>query len=119
MTIRALIVRALDEMPPAVISVEPTHDTFCGLVDDINTDTVFAADGQAMVKVGANGKAAGRPVNPRATQLLERLLPGFANRDYIVGPAVFLGVDDEGDPTDAPEAVVTVVRDLFGISELT
>lgn len=118
--IKALVITSTDDKQVALRQVEPTHDSFVGLVGDVNTDTVFFTDEAAnagMVKVGANGKANAAPANPRATQLVDRLVPGFAARDHVAGTAVFAGVSDDGDAADVSDEVVGLADGLFGVVE--
>lgn len=116
-SITALIIPAASDNPARLETVEPTHDGFTGLVDDVNTDTVFFADGTGVVKVSANSKSlASHEPNPRATQVLERFLPGFAKRDRLEGPAVFVGLDDEGDFAAVADEVVSFASNLFTVT---
>jgi hypothetical protein len=112
----ALVVPADMDAEAYTVSLAPTHDTFVGLVEDVNTDTVFFADGAGAVKVSANSKSlTSHEPNPRATQVLERFLPGFAKRDRVEGPAVFVGIDDEGDFGAVPDAVLAFASNFFPV----
>lgn len=95
------------EAAPHRAEISAAHADLCALVGDVNTDTVFFADDTGMVKVAANGKALAthRP-NPTATRIVERFMPGFAARDRVEGPAVFLGLTQDGEVTDVAEQVV-------------
>jgi len=42
------------------------------------------------------------PPNPRATRFVTRYVPGFAHADMILGPAVIIGIADDGLEGDVP-----------------
>lgn len=106
MGVRVLVVPADAQAAVRVVEVVPSQGVWCDLVGDVVTDTVFAVDGSALVKVAGSGRREGRAVNVRATRVVERLVPGFAKVDRVLGDAVLAGVDDAGDVSDAPEDVV-------------
>lgn len=112
--VRVLVVPAEEENALRLASMTASHDEFCVLVDDINTDTVFFADGSGMTKVAANSKAMGMPRNVRATQLMERVLPGYAARDHVAGDAVLAGLADNGEAADISEDLVALAERLYG-----
>lgn len=105
-SVRALVVPADAQAVVWVVEVEPSQDVWCDLVGDVGTDTVFAVDGSALVKVAMSGKREGRAVNVRASALVEWLVPGFAKVDRVLGDAVVVGLGDDGDVADVPEALV-------------
>lgn len=112
---RVLVIPAEESAPVRLETVDGSHEAFCALVEDLNTDTVFLAEEPGMVKVPASGKQSDRFVsNPRATQTVERFLTGFALMDRVEGTAVFVGLDDEGDPADVSAEVLGFVERMFG-----
>lgn len=112
--VRVMVVPA-DEAAPIRLEESATdHESWCGLVRDVNTATVFFADGTGVVKVAGNGARRGMGVNVRATQTVERFVPGFTRGDRVLGDAVFVGLDDEDDYTDVSGVVVEFVTSLFG-----
>jgi hypothetical protein len=107
--VRVVVVPADESVPTRVVVVEPGHGVWCDLVGDVSTDTVFAADGSAMVKVPVSGKREGRPVNVRASMVVDRLVPGFAKVDRVHGDAVVVGLDAEWDAADVLPSLVDVL----------
>lgn len=105
-TVKVLVVPVEESVPVRVAVVEAEHEVFCGLVGDVNTDTVFFADYSGLVRVAANGKASGAAVNPRATQMVERFAPGFTRGDWVAGPGVFVGLDEDGAVGDVADEVL-------------
>ena len=76
-------------------------------------------DGQpSVVQLGTNeahaycdeiGKPKGLALNSRATRFMDHYLPGFAKRDFIAGPFLIVGTDQEtGRPVDVPQALIDV-----------
>lgn len=115
--ITVLVVPADSDEPITSRSVSPAHATFTGLVEDYNTDTVFFTDADALAYVAETGKQrTTHEHNPRATQVVERFHPGFAQADHIEGPAVVVGTSTDGTLTDVPDEVRTFVTNLFGIT---
>ena len=113
--IRVLVVAASVVEPPRTVTLDPTHPTFCALVDDYNTDTVFFEDASGAMKVASSAKASADHLpNPRATQLMQRMLPGFAVVDRVEGAAVFVGLDTDGAYGDVPGDLVGLAGRLFG-----
>ncbi len=53
------------------------------------------------------GKLQGLPVNRTATLFLNELIPGFAQRDVLVGTVVFVGADGRGGSADVPASILT------------
>lgn len=104
-----MVVPADAQAAVRVVEVLPSQDVWCDLVADVATDSVFSADGSALVKVAASGRREGRAVNVRATRLVERLVPGFAKVDRVLGDAVLVGLAHDGDFGDVPEALVEAV----------
>lgn len=111
-----LVIPADANASARLVTITATHDSFVALVKGVNTETVFLADGVGVVKVPANGKAlAAHGPNPRATQVIERFLPGFAKRDSVSGIAVFAGLDADGDPCEVPAQVIEFAGSLFTV----
>ena len=62
------------------------------------------------VFIDEDGKAKGLPRNEKAESIVRAMLakngrimlPG----DYLVGPAIFVGIDDDGNAVDLPDAVI-------------
>lgn len=116
--IRVLVVPADEATAARVERTVPSHDVFTAMVDDLNTDTVFFSDGPGVVVMAANGKSlAGHGPNPRATQIVERFLEGFAKRDRVEGPALFVGLDSESDFTDVPAEVTEFAGRMFSVED--
>lgn len=114
--IRVLVVPADEAAAVRVERVVPSHDTFTGMVHDLNTDMVFFTDGSGVAVMAANGKSLpGHGPNPRATQIVERFVPGFAKRDRVEGSALFVGLDEEGDFGDVPVEVAEFTERLFSV----
>lgn len=108
--VRVLVIPADESVSVRVESVVPSHGVWCDLVGDVSTDTVFAADGSAMVKVPVLGRREGRVVNVRASMVAERLVPGFTKVDRVHGDAVVVGLDAEWDACDVPVDLVEGFR---------
>ena len=113
--IAVLVVPADREAPITTIHVNGNHDEFCTLVEDYNTDAVFFPEVDGFAYVAASGKTLpSHTHNPRATQIIARFATGFAKRDRVEGPAVFVGANGPGDFADTPQEVLTFVTNLFG-----
>lgn len=59
------------------------------------------------------GRTSGAAPNPRATRLIDRYIPGFANLDMVMGDAVLLGLDADG--MDAPIPADIEAATLAGV----
>ncbi len=70
------------------------------------------------VFIDEDGKAKELPRNDRADSIIRAMLAKvdriMLSGDYIVGPAIFVGIDEEGFAVDLPDAVL---KEYF--SELT
>ncbi len=62
------------------------------------------------VFIDEDGKAKGLPHNERAESIIRAMLSVYGRSmlpgDYIVGPAIFVGIDDEGNECDLPTSVI-------------
>lgn len=85
-----------------------------GLIEAVRVDEVLTDAGRKLVEatvfVNEEGKLAMLPLNSRATDLCALAIGGWYH-DVIVGDVVVLGqVDDEGDATPVPDAIVRLAR---------
>lgn len=110
--VRVVVVPADVSVPVESVVVVPSGRVWCELVGDVGTDTVFSVDGRLMVKVAVSGRREGRAVNVRASGLLERVVPGFAKVDRVLGDAVVVALDGGEDPTDVGLLPVSVQAEL-------
>jgi len=61
--------------------------------------------------VNEDGKAMGLPLNKMATWTCRRLCVGLADDDYIAGPMVILGHDENGDEASIPVEFVALLAE--------
>ena len=85
-----------------------------GLIEAVRLDDVLTDAGRRVVKatvfVCETGKLDMLPLNSRATDLCALKIGGWVN-DVIVGDIVVLGtVDDDGEETEVPDAIVKLAR---------
>ncbi len=85
-------------------------------IEAVRLDEVLTDAGRKLVEatvfVSETGKLDMLPFNSRATDLCALKIGGWY-RDVIVGDVVVLGqVDDDGDETPVPDAVVKLARRL-------
>jgi hypothetical protein len=85
-----------------------------GMIEVVRVDRILTDAGNRNVEcsviVNEEGKLSGLPVNYRATDLCAAAIGGWIN-DVIVGSVCVLGpVDDEGEETAVPDAVVRIAR---------
>ncbi|MEV0895263.1 DUF3846 domain-containing protein [Actinoplanes sp. NPDC049802] len=59
-----------------------------------------------------NGRQLQLPPNPRATRFVTHFIPHFARADMILGPAVIIGVGDDGYEGDIPDDVADLALDI-------
>ena len=69
-------------------------------------------DGTSMF-INEEGKLNGLPLNPVATAMVEKFIPGFIKQDVIVGTAVILGANNEHSAS-CPQHIIDTVESLVG-----
>jgi hypothetical protein len=94
--------------PARVTTIEDSDLGIWDALGNAQPGHVFLRGVRAAVLCDENGKAKRLPANRRATLFVDHYVPGFARADTIVGPAVVVGLDDEGWHTDVPEDVVRI-----------
>jgi hypothetical protein len=67
----------------------------------------------AFLYTNENARFTGASANPRATRLIDRYVPGYANLDMVMGDAVLLGLDADG--MDAPLPTDIETATLAGV----
>lgn len=95
-------------------TITPDLPTLQALVDGpIEAVTMFGTQ-PWVAYCDEEGKLSGKSLNIAATRLARTL--GWRADDVLVGPVVFLGLDDEGAEIDVPGHVLAVA-DAFGSIE--
>lgn len=99
--VKAVVVRP-DSIELA--SVHDFHAVLGGYLEALPVGEGFT------VFIDEDGKSKGLPHNARAEAIIRAMLAKYQRvmlpGDYIVGPAIFVGIDDNGDETDLPDSVL-------------
>ena len=84
--------------------VRTDHLTVADVASAVNGQPgIVLLDGTpAFLYINEYGRYTGDGPNPRATRLVDRYIPGFANLDMIMGDAVLLGLDADGFDANLP-----------------
>ncbi len=79
-------------------------------------EAVSPAEGDWVLYCNEEGKLQGLPVNRLATTFINELMPGFAQRDVLVGTVVFVGSTPSGGSKDVPADIVRRFEAMIGES---
>lgn len=111
--VRAVIIPADPAQP---VTVEVIDASVAGLCDSVGgqPEPVLLGDTSALLFCNEYGKGMRLAPNGRATRFVNQYVRGFARNDMIVGPAVIVGVADDGGRADVPETVAETARTLCG-----
>lgn len=104
-TVQALLVPANPDEAAALVLLEGEWENVLAIVHANTVDPVELDDTTTMW-VDGDGVLKGLPVNPRATRLATSYLPGFSRHTLLCGPAVVVGLDEDGTYRDVPEYVL-------------
>ena len=93
------------------VSVGWSHPSEIGQLVGGHPEVVVVDREDTAVHINAYGKSTARLApNDLATRVVEELRPGFARWDFIAGPALVVGVADDGSPTHVPADVQELVQ---------
>lgn len=106
--IRGVVFPTDPATPVSVTTIENSDLGRWQALGNVQPGWVFLRGVRAAVLCDENGKAKRLPVNRRATLFVDHYVRGFARADTIVGPAIVVGLDEEGWDTDVPEEVERV-----------